>query len=248
MTNSVIVALMLTASVVATAQLPQTISFQAVATRNGVPVRGMHHVVLHWYASPTSPDVLFEEWYDASFMDGLVDLRLGEQNGLPLDLLATGTVYIGITIDDDSEMVPRTALTTVPFALFAQHAETATALDRDVSGVVTSINEVAGSVRFVGDATTRVTTSGNVITISSPPSRSFANGVVTPDGHSCTFVVRPSITITPTTRFGATVITPTGESIGCTVRSVDPMANAFTIVTAAVLLPTERIHWFLLSE
>jgi hypothetical protein len=157
-------------------------------------------------------------------------------------------VYLGITIDDDDELSPRTALTVVPYALNAMHAETAVALDREVTGVVTSVNEVAGNVRIMGDATTRVTKTGNVITISSLASKQPISGSVTPDGRSSTFLVRPNTTLTSSSRITATVVTPTGESIGCSVVSIDPSANTFTIRTAAVLLPSERLYWFLLQE
>lgn len=244
-----IVTLMLMASGVVMAQLPQTISYQALATRNGEALQGVHHVTVRWYDAVAATTVRFEEQYDAEFVGGVVALNLGLQNGLPLDLLAEGTVYLGLSIDGDEELFPRTALTSVPYALNALHAETATSLDREVSGVVTSVNEVAGNVRLIGDASTRVTKNGNVITISaSPPSHALVNGVVTPDGRSSTFTVASPSPLTLRSRITAVVISQSGESIGCCVSKIDEMAGTFTITTAAILLPTERIHWFLLSE
>ncbi|CAN5568468.1 hypothetical protein BH10BAC6_BH10BAC6_13810 [soil metagenome] len=247
--QSMVVVFMLIACNCAMAQLPQTISFQAYATRDGEVLHGSHRVTVRWYEGVAVAVVRFEEYYDAEFISGVVALSLGSQSGLPLDLLAGGTVYLGISVDGEEEMMPRTALASVPYALNASHAETATALDREVSGVVTSVNEVAGNVRLIGDASTRVTKNGNTITISaSPPSQPLVNGVVTPDGRSSTFTVTAPKTLSARTRITAVVIAQSGESIGCCVSKIDEMAGTFSITTAAILLPTERIHWFLLSE
>jgi len=241
--------LMLVASSGAVAQVPHTISYQAMATRNGAPLQGSHQVTVRWYDGVAATEARFEEYYDADFVDGVVSLQLGEQRGLPMELLTEGTVYLGIQVDADEEMFPRTALTSVPYALNAEHAATATALDREVSGVVTSVNEVAGNVRLVGDENTRITKNGNTLTISAtPPSRPLVNGVVTPDGRSSTFTVASPAPLTLRSRITAVVISQSGESIGCCVSKIDEMAGTFTITTAAILLPTERIHWFLLSE
>src|SRR5206468_924397 len=79
------------------------------------------------------------------------------------------TYWLGVSVDGGAEMTPRTSLTSVPYALHAEVADRAAFIDANAKGVVTSINELDGPIRIIGDSTTKVSMSGNVLTISALP-------------------------------------------------------------------------------
>lgn len=127
------------------AQLPQTISYQGRLTDDaGQPITGAKLIKFKIYGSESGSDSLWSSGYQViQIENGLFKYELGSNVPLPPDLFSTDDLrYLGVTVDTDAELDPRTQFISVPYALHAQSAD--------------SING-AGYVKKTGD-----TISGNL--------------------------------------------------------------------------------------
>ena len=102
-----------------------TISYQGrLADSSGDPVTtsgvGMQ---FRLYNTDTGGSPLWEETHAAvPVEDGLFHVLLGSTNPIPVSLLANNnTLWLGITVGSDSEMVPREQIASVPYAMVAGH-------------------------------------------------------------------------------------------------------------------------------
>jgi hypothetical protein len=121
------------------------------------------------YDAANAPVDFYNESIKTETSNGLFTVIIGGQNPLPMAIDFSKQYWLGVSVDGGAEMVPRTALTAVPYALHAEVADRANYISSDAKGVVTSINEVDGPIRIVGDSNTKVVQNGKVITISSLP-------------------------------------------------------------------------------
>ncbi len=155
----------------ATAQIPRQISYQGLLiTSNGVPISdGQHVLKITIYDAVTGGNSLFSESIPTTTNHGLFDVIIGASSGIPFSLDFSIQYFIGVEVDGGPEMSPRTPFTSVPYSLRAQIAEQAKSVSPDAQGIVTSINEVDGPIRIIGDSTTSVLQNGRVITISANP-------------------------------------------------------------------------------
>lgn len=126
--------LFLNLAIVATAQIPATLSYQGLLTDNtGVPVSdGNHSILFDFYTTSTggTPDFTRGPITVTSFK-GLFTMILGNGQGsnnaaLPVTLGDT-QYYVGIEADGQSELVPRVMLTAVPYAFRAETVNTVNA-------------------------------------------------------------------------------------------------------------------------
>ena len=152
-------------------QIPRTISYQGLlVSPSGIPISNAIHVLrISLYDAVGSAIPTFSESIPTLTKNGLFSVIIGEKNPIPQSVDFSSQYWLGVAVDGDAEMSPRTALTSVPYALHAEVAERAKYLSSDAKGVVTSINEVDGPIRIVGDSTAKVTQNGRVITISALP-------------------------------------------------------------------------------
>lgn len=152
---------------IARAQIPNTISYQGVLTDpSGTPVMdGSYTMSFKLYDAPTTPAALWSETQVVAVREGVFNVELGsvEALNLPFD----NRYYIGISIDGASEMLPRTALSAVPYAMVSEKADVAAGLVAGATGVVTSVNSIQGDVTLEGAGSTTITRTGNKVTISS---------------------------------------------------------------------------------
>ena len=100
-----------------------TISYQGrLADSSGNPITtpgvGMQ---FRLYNTDTGGSPLWEESHTAvPVEDGLFHVLLGSTNPIPVSLLANNnTLWLGITVGSDSEMVPREQIASVPYAMIA---------------------------------------------------------------------------------------------------------------------------------
>lgn len=152
-------------------QIPRQISYQGLlVSPSGIPIgNGKHVLKISLYDSPNAQFDIYNESIETQTNNGLFSLIIGGITPIPGNLDFSKQYWLGVSVDGGSEMVPRTALTSVPYALHAEVADRATHISSDAKGVVTSINEVDGPIRIIGDSLTKVTQVGQVITISSLP-------------------------------------------------------------------------------
>lgn len=164
-------AFLMTLSSVVFSQIPRQISYQGLlVSPGGVPIsNGKHVLQINIYDSPGAAANIYNESIETQTVNGLFTVIIGGQNPIPPSLDFSVQYWLGVSVDGGAEMAPRTALTAVPYALHAEVAERANHIASDAKGVVTSVNEVDGPIRIIGDSTAKVTQNGRVITISALP-------------------------------------------------------------------------------
>jgi|GEM_PF-856204 len=166
----------------AQAQIPRLISFQGILTdTNGQPVAdGSHDVAFALYENRTTTTPLWRETQSVEVVDGLFNVLLGSAAALTIEFDAP--YYLGIAVDGDPELQPRTQLAAAPYAMRAvaadraadadhaaraDQADVSSALAPDATGAVTSLNQLTGDIEMVGVGGTSVSTNGGTITITS---------------------------------------------------------------------------------
>ena len=100
----------------ALAQIPRTLSYQGtLANKSGGPVAdGTHTMVLNLYASRTGKVVLYSKSVSVVTSNGLFNTLL---DSIPDTLVFDKQLYLGISIDGDPELSPRTPLTAAAYSL-----------------------------------------------------------------------------------------------------------------------------------
>ena len=99
------------------AQIPQTISYQGILTDNkGGPVPdGNVSLTFKLYNASEGGDTLWQETQNVMVTKGIFNVVLGSVK--PLNLPFDEQYWLGITIEGDEELSPRTALTASPYSL-----------------------------------------------------------------------------------------------------------------------------------
>lgn len=105
----------------AVAQIPRTMSYQGVLTdATGVPVpTGTHSVVLGLYDAATGGTLLFTETQSIAVTTGFFSCIIGgaTTGGITASLTFNNQYYLGVAVDGQAEMAPRTPLASAPYAL-----------------------------------------------------------------------------------------------------------------------------------
>ncbi len=161
------------------------ISYQGIATdANNLPVTGDHSITVSIYTSDTGGIPVYQEEQKVTLnSQGLFNLLIGKVK--PLGALSvanpeTDRYYLGVQIDQSSELAPRSSFSDVLTAFFADTAgyaknahfadtaDFARAIDPAGLNIVpTTVNGISPAVTIVGGGNTTVNTSGNTISISS---------------------------------------------------------------------------------
>ena len=152
---------LLLGSTILNADVPRKMSFQGFVTNSsGVPLEGDYDILFQIYDVETGGTHLWEATYLGLTLEGGVfDVILGETT--PLTLAFDQQYWIGITVPTGTgnELVPRTKLTTSPYAFHAQTADTA------FSGVMSSPDSVLKVQAVSHQATAAVGNSNRAITL-----------------------------------------------------------------------------------
>src|SRR4051794_29797252 len=95
------------------AQVPRLISYQGVLTDNaGSPVPdGNRTIVLKIYDSPSSSIPLYTEMQTVPVARGVFNLSIGSATPIPVSLKFDRPYYLGISLENNPEFSPRTAIT-----------------------------------------------------------------------------------------------------------------------------------------
>ncbi|HEY6172045.1 MAG TPA: hypothetical protein VIX80_07300 [Candidatus Kapabacteria bacterium] len=160
--------LLVVTSNVALAQIPREMSYQGIIVDgSGNPISdGNHSLEVSFYDLPVGGTLLHGETFFTQFKAGIFNVILGRSTPFPAGLQFDKQYFLAVSVDGGAEMVPRTALTSAPYAIRAGSADVAKSVSSDARGVVTSLNELDGPVRIIGDTTIRVTQNGQVISLS----------------------------------------------------------------------------------
>jgi hypothetical protein len=107
----------------AMAGVPQLLTEQGrLLDGTGVPVSGSINVTFTVYDAPTSGTTLWTETQTITLDSGYFSAILGETTPLPATVFDGSTRYLGVTVGTDTEMQPRQAVFSVPYALVAGNA------------------------------------------------------------------------------------------------------------------------------
>ncbi|MEP7234499.1 MAG: hypothetical protein ABI778_04305, partial [Ignavibacteriota bacterium] len=132
-----VVALLLFVSLpTAQAQLPRTFSYQGVIVDPaGKPISdGVHSLVIKLYdASDAISPIFTETQTGVKFAKGLFNTLVGSSTPIPGTVAFDKAYFLGIAVDGTPELSPRSAVSSVPFAL---HSVVADALAPGAGGVV----------------------------------------------------------------------------------------------------------------
>jgi hypothetical protein len=135
---------------------PDKIGFEGYATDAfGAPVAdGAHTIVFKLYSVPTGGSVLWSQTLTPTTVGGYYSVLLGPISAGVWD---SGVEYIGVTIDGGSEVSPRTRMTAVPFALYAQNVPWS-----GISSIPAGFADGVDDTVSVGNVVTGTGTAGQV--------------------------------------------------------------------------------------
>ena len=172
-----------------------TISYQGrLADSSGNPLTAIANMEFRIYDVPAGGVSLWTEMWTGSnaveVSDGLFNVMLGSiNNTLAESVEGHDELYLGITVNTDSEMEPRVQLGSVPFSMQALTvADGSITTEKIASGAVTQHQAVSGStgastsstafVDLPGQTVTLTTSGGTVLVMFSGSHRPSEVGVV----------------------------------------------------------------------
>jgi hypothetical protein len=160
-------------------QVPKTLSYQGVLTGvNGNPApNGSYQLTFRIYAEPSGGTPLWAETQSANVQNGVFSVILGKVSAL--NLAFDKTYWLGITVEQGSELAPRTELTAAAYSLNAAAiADSIVTGDKIADGhVVRSLNGLSDAVYLSATGGATITTSGDTLTIN-PGSSGGGSGIL----------------------------------------------------------------------
>lgn len=223
----------------ASAQLPPTMEVRLVLGDAMTP-DGTHQISVRWYSSPVGGISVAGEDLEVDLVNGSCTVLFGRTSPLPLTLLRSGAAQIGVSVDGGQERSPRTELIPSAFSHLAAIAEVARSLAPEATGLVSSINEMAGAINLVADPGVRITRDGNLLRIGRAEAV-VERGTLTGNGRAFLFVVTPLVQVGDAGDVTYRVIAGT-TTISASI-TLDKGSNTLVFVTSATLLPTETLEW-----
>ncbi|MBD3335247.1 MAG: hypothetical protein GF355_06995 [Candidatus Eisenbacteria bacterium] len=140
----------------ALAEAPALMNYQGVLTDGeGFPIDGTYNLTFKIYGDSLGNTDIWEEDHNQVVVNhGLFNVVLGFTTPLPDDLFSLPNRFLGVTVEGDSEMAPRTRLTSVPWAMRAAVADSVTSGgDADDDWIISGINMYAAVPGSVGVGT-----------------------------------------------------------------------------------------------
>jgi hypothetical protein len=205
------------------AQIPRTLSYQAVLTDNaGVPKPdGLYAITFRLYAATSGGAALWTESQTLETKRGLFSAVLGSITPLGADLTFSQPYWLSLEVAPDAEMSPRLPLTSTAYSLAPW---TSTGNDVYFSGGTVGIGTASpgAAYKLDIDGATRMTTGGNggVMAFGTP---NFETGVsivgtnradVRFDGTTLKMVAGPGATGPPPSSNGVSVTTAGNVGVG----------------------------------
>ncbi|MBI3258552.1 MAG: hypothetical protein HYZ54_03590, partial [Ignavibacteriae bacterium] len=148
-------------------QIPRTFSYQGTLTdqvQTPFP-DSSYKLTFAIYSDATGGSAVWQETHDVTTQGGVFDVTLGSAS--PLIIAFDKQLWLGVTLQGNTEMIPRTALVSAPYSLYSDLAATATALAPNATGAVLSLNGLSGSLTLQGGGKTNVSKNGSTVLISS---------------------------------------------------------------------------------
>lgn len=106
------------------AQSKDIISYQGRLTEpSGLPVDGQVSITFSIYDGDTAVTPLWTETQTVNVNGGIYHVKLGEVTSIPDDLFNGAERYLGIKVESDPEMTPRTKITSVGYSFNAKRIQ-----------------------------------------------------------------------------------------------------------------------------
>lgn len=142
------------------AQIPRTISYQGVlsdASGNLIP-NGNHQLTLKLYTIATGSTAIYTEVQTVPVVKGVFNAIIGSVTAIPVTVAFDRAYFLGVSVDGGTELSPRTALVSAPYALRASYADVAGSVVGGGGGNagVSSLNALLGDVVLVGGGSTTI--------------------------------------------------------------------------------------------
>lgn len=163
-------------------QAPRTISYQGILkNQDGTPVEnGSYTLTFNLYTIPTGGSPMWTEQQSVTTSKGVFSTALGEIEALnvPFDR----QYWLGITVNEATELTPRIKLTASAYSMAAQSVADGAVTGSTIAdgAVVRSINNLTDAVTITGSGDISVSESGNTLTITS----NFEDGLTLPYANS----------------------------------------------------------------
>jgi len=132
---------------------PNLVNYQGALTDDaGNPLGGIHDVTFRIYDYWDATEPLWEEIHrEIPLTNGVFSVLLGSNTTIPADFFDATWRWIGITIDDGVELLPRQRMTSVPWALRSAVADSAVNTgSSDNDWVISGDNMYSGVAGNVG--------------------------------------------------------------------------------------------------
>ena len=108
----------------AQAQAPAVITYQGfLADKNSNPLSGSYSITFKIYKISTGGTEIWKETLGVTVTKGYLEAVLGSKQALT-SVFDGSTLWLGITVGTDNEMVPRKRLTSVPYAMSSKVCQT----------------------------------------------------------------------------------------------------------------------------
>jgi hypothetical protein len=121
-------AFVLTAAAAAMA-VPQKITYQGLLSEDGELVTGSKSVTFRIFSTSTGGTALWEEEQSVDFENGAFGVVLGAGTPIPESLFDGTRRWLSVTVEGESEMLPRPEILSVGYAFHAGTADDAVTLD-----------------------------------------------------------------------------------------------------------------------
>jgi len=166
--------------------IPSTFNYQGfLRDGNGNPMGGTHKITLKLWKDVEATNVAAlhtEEFPAVAVRDGLFNVLMGSLASLDTDIFVNNAaIFVGISVDDGAELLPRQRIHPVPWAILATSATTATTAITATTLKNNAYVDAAtiGTLRAGGDASeTRIEIGADTIKAKSPsggPSTLYVN-------------------------------------------------------------------------
>jgi hypothetical protein len=126
---------------------PKLLQYQGRFTDpSGTPLAGSVKLTFRLFNAPVAGSVLWTETHtDVALNDGVASVLLGSLVSFSGDAFTAESRYLGITVNDGTELLPRLVVTSVPFALQAESLQGKTPADFEPEGSVSALSINDGS-------------------------------------------------------------------------------------------------------
>lgn len=232
--------LLLIATASAAAQITElvavTIAIESPDARDGV-----YPVTARWYNEASAGLPQGTERTTLTISNGQATVVLGSASPLPTLLLERGQAWISVQFDGAAEPTNRHHVVPHAFAHTAGFAHMAASLDPRATGIVTSINEIAGPVEITARKGISISRNGHQLILEHRSA--FEQGVLFGDGTRWEYSITPQDSML------------LGQIMHCEIDSkrdhilvhcrYDQQRNCYIAQTSALLQPDESLRWYI---